>query len=96
MFISAIFKNPIDTQIISLFGLKDLDRFWGATIVFFLPPLLLNYFLIFSRDQWKHIRKDYKSYNGRVYKLYFIFSAIVPIAIVFVTALVYKIWKFEM
>lgn len=94
MFISMLFKVEINIHFIAIGNSKTLNDFFGFMILFFLPPLLLNYILIFSKNQWERIRKDYKSYNGKVYKLYYILSIVLPILVLILLKLAHNLFGF--
>lgn len=77
--ISLLIKFEINTRFVTLFNSKALDNFLGVIIVYYFPPLIINYLLIFYNNQWEKIRKEYMHYNGKVYKAYYILSIVIPI-----------------
>jgi len=95
MAISMILKTEINTHFITLFNSKVLNHCLGFMIVFFLPPLIANYFLIFFKNQWERIRKDYKNYNGKVYKTYFILSIVLPVSLLIILKLAHNFLGFR-
>lgn len=83
--LSLIVEKIIGTKV-SLFGpivevtqSESINQFIGGLLIFFLPPLLINYFLIFYKNRWKVLRKRYPSNNGKIYKRYIAISVIIPI-----------------
>lgn len=95
MFISMILKVEVDTHFITQIKSTALSHFLGFMIVFFLPPLILNYLLIFSKNQWERIRKDYKNYNGKIYKMYFILSIVLPVSVLIILKLAHDFLGFK-
>ena len=71
-------------------GVK-LNTVLNFTIKFFLPPFVLNYFLIFRRKRYEIITKQYKSYNGKLAVTYIILSLFLPVILIIVAFLVSKI-----
>jgi hypothetical protein len=94
MVISMIFKIELNTHFITLISSKALSHFLGFMVVFFLPPLILNYVLIFSKNQWERVRKDYKHYDGKVYKMYFILSIVLPVSFLIILKLAHDFFGF--
>ncbi len=94
MVISMILKIEINTHFMTLIKSKALSHFLGFMVVFFLPPLILNYLLIFSKNQWDMVRKNYKHYDGKVYKMYFILSIVIPVSIIIVLKLAHDFFGF--
>jgi hypothetical protein len=86
LLISRVLKLQINTHFIHIFN-NRFDNLIGFIIVFFLPPLVINYLLIFPKNQWDRIRKDYKYFNGKVYKMYFVLSIVLPVAVLIVLKL---------
>lgn len=69
---------------------QSINGFLGATLLFYLPPLLINYFLIFYQEKWKEIRKTYPHKNGKMYKRYVMISVVLPIWVLIIIGLIYK------
>ncbi len=62
-----------------------LDAFAKFFILFLLPPLFLNYMLIFRGERYeKIIRSGYKYYNGKLFAGYFVTSLVLPFFLLFV------------
>ncbi len=72
---------------------QSVNRFLGAILLFYMPPLLLNYFLIFNYKKWDIIRKKYPHRNGKIYKGY-VFLSFSPILILFIVAVLYKLMNY--
>lgn len=51
-------------------------------ILFFLPWVLINYFLIFYRQKYKSLLKKYPSKEGRLFLTYFLISMFSPIVLI--------------
>ena len=71
---------------------EKINGFLGAFLVFYFPPLVINYFLIFYKNKWVLIRKKYPHKNGRIYK-YYILLSLSPLIILFILAIFYKLFK---
>ena len=96
MFICMLLKIDINTDFITLSHSNIFDRFLGFIVIFYLPPLIINYLFIFSRNQWEHIRKNYKHYNGKLYKMYYVVSLLLPFSIVMLLYLAYTYCGLEL
>lgn len=72
-------KVPIFHLSIEISSSTSIDGFLGATLLFYIPPLILNYYLIFKSKKWDMIRKKYTHKNGKIYKWYVAVSVIIPI-----------------
>ena|SRR5690606_5326319 len=59
----------------------------GSTVSFFvlflLPPLLMNYMLIFRKKHYEKLIKKYKYYNGKLFISYFLTSLFLPFILLF-------------
>ena len=96
MFISIMFKVEVNTHFLVFIHSKAISHFLGFMIVFFLPPLLLNYVFIFSNNQWIEIQKDYKHFNGKIYRSYFILSIVVPVSFLIILKLAHDFFGFTL
>jgi hypothetical protein len=94
MILSMLLNVEVNTHFLPLIYSKAISHFLGFMIVFFLPPFVLNYLFIFSRKQWEGIQKDYKHYNGRIYKTYFILSIVVPVSFLIILKLAHDFFGF--
>lgn len=73
---------------IDIFKGTKIDAFVSFFILFFLPPLLLNYLLIFIGNRYeKIIKRGYKYYNGKLFVGYFLGSIVLPFFLLFVAYL---------
>jgi len=76
---------------INLFSSEKTNAFFNFFLYFFLPPLIINYFLIFwNRNYEKRILK-YKFCNGKLFAFYFITSLFLPLALIVLDYLIMKI-----
>ena len=61
-----------------------LDAFISFFVLFLLPMLLINYFLIFRNNRFEILLEKYKSYNGKLFISYFLVSLILPLLLIVV------------
>jgi hypothetical protein len=66
---------------VDIFHGTKLDAFISGFVLYLLPMLLINYFLIFWNNRYEILLKKYKSYNGRLFFVYFFTSLGVPLII---------------
>ena len=59
-----------------------LDAFINFFVLFLLPMLLINYFLIFRNNRFEILLEKYKSYNGKLFISYFLASLILPLLLI--------------
>ena len=74
---------------VDIFPGNKLDALISGLILFVLPSVLINYFLIFKGNRYKLLISNYKSQNGRLFFLYFFTSLALPLLFLFVV-LLYK------
>ncbi len=67
---------------VDVFPGTKLDAFISFFILFLLPMLLINYFLIFRNNRYELILEKYKSYNGKLFISYFLASLILPLSLI--------------
>lgn len=72
-------KVSLFTPSIEITQSNSINHFIGGLLVYFMPPLLINYFFIFHKKKWTFLRKKYPSRNGKIYKWYVVSSVIIPI-----------------
>jgi len=84
VFHSNFYKLDID-----IFPGRKLDAFVSFFILFLLPPLLINYLLIFRRNRYESLVKKYKYHNGKLFVVYFLSSLSLP----FVLLLLGYLWE---
>ncbi len=70
---------------IKIFPGEKLNNFLNGFILYILPPLMLNYFLIFFNKRYESLTKKYHYHNGKYATTYmigtFIFMAFLAISI---------------
>ena len=60
-----------------LFPGNMIDGFLSGALTLFLPPMALNYFLIFRKGKYKELTQKYKYRKGKLYKTYFFSSILI-------------------
>jgi hypothetical protein len=83
MFISFFMPkiiNLFEIQI-NIFQKIELNYLLIGLLVFFLPMIIVNYFLIFWKDKYKIIITNYKFHNGRLFKHYCMLSIFIPMLV---------------
>jgi succinate dehydrogenase hydrophobic anchor subunit len=89
MFLLAILQRNIfnfsfyDIEI-NLFPVKILNDLLSGFILFFLPPLLINYLLIFKNKKYLDLIEKYKSENGNYFFRYFFTSLFLPLVVLII------------
>ena len=66
-----------------------LDAFISFFVLFLLPMLLINYFLIFRNNRYEILLEKYKSYNGKLFISYFLASLILPLLLIVIGKILY-------
>jgi hypothetical protein len=102
MVIIFICEKIVKTQLVSDFifnffkivGIPSVSSFFSFFLLLFIPPFLINYFLIFHNKKWEKIRKKYPHYGGKLYKGYFFFSIGLPLAPLVIGKIIYEIMRF--
>ncbi len=83
IWLSYFFDINFDYLIkIDLFPGNKLDHALSSGLTYWLPIIIINYFLIFWKDRYKYLIKKYEYKNGRLYKFYLFFSVgifIIPV-----------------
>jgi len=72
---------------IDVFPGKGLDAFLSFFILFMIPPILLNYFLVFHKSRYESFLKKYKTYKGKLFLTYLVLSLSLPLIIILVAKL---------
>lgn len=72
---------------INLFPGEFLNVLLSAIILFFLPPLVINYWLVFRNEKYIDLIEKYGSENGNYFFPYFLTSLLLPIAILWIGVL---------
>jgi hypothetical protein len=70
------------------FSESKLSSLFNFFILYFLPPLLINYFLIFRNNRYEELIGKYKSYNGKLCVSYLMVSYFLPFVLIIVAALI--------
>lgn len=63
---------------------SKLNALISFIILFLLPPIILNYLLIFRNNRYKQIIGKYKYYNGKLFAKYFLGSLILPFVLLLI------------
>ena len=94
MFLFAILQRNIlhftfyDLEI-NMFSSEILNNLISGFMLFFLPPLLINYLFIFKNEKYLVLIEKYKFENGKYFLTYFFTSLFVPLLIL-ITAFLLK------
>jgi len=89
MFLFAILQRNI-LQIsfydlnINIFSSEILNNLISGFILFFLPPLIINYLLSFKNNNYLLLIEKYKIENGNYFFLYFFTSLFGPLLILLI------------
>ena len=86
----SILKKEFYNVQIHLFNSEKANEFVTFFILYLLPPLILNYLLIFWNSQYKKIIPQYKYHNGKLFSTYFIISLFLPFVLLVLSYLVGK------
>ena len=71
--------NPLAYIRITIFQVAAFNDLLNSIILYILPSITLNYFVIFHKNKYKQITLHYKFRNGQLFKNYFLISLWVPI-----------------
>lgn len=86
LFIAILQRNILGFSFyninINIFPGTKLDAFVCFFILFILPNILLNYFLIFRHDRYKMLLTKYKPNNGKLFICYFLTSLTLPLLLI--------------
>ena len=74
-----------------MFPSEEINSFLNFFLNFFLPPLIINYFLIFRNKNYEKLLLKYKYCNGKLFASYFICSLFLPIVLILLAYLLMKI-----
>lgn len=69
---------------IDVFPGKGLDAFLSFFILFMLPPIILNYILIFRKNRYEGFIKKHKTYKGKLFLSYVVLSLSLPLVIILI------------
>lgn len=88
VFIMSILQRHIIGYYFYKIEFKFLTTYWSNIVSFFLifilPVIVLNYFLIFRKERYKKILEKYPYRNGVFFITYLIVSLFLPIVLLFV------------
>jgi hypothetical protein len=74
---------------LNIFNNQVINNLFSFFILFFLPPVIINYLLIFKNNKYQILVEKYKSYNGKLFAAYFFISFFIPL-IIFIIAFLLK------
>jgi len=80
----VVFKSNFYNLPVDFLPKSKLGSFIGFFILFLLPNLLLNYLLIFRNNRYQILLTKYKTYNGKLFFVYFSASFILPLLLVII------------
>ncbi len=66
---------------ISIFPIKKLNSATVFFLLYLVPVIIPNYFLIFWNNRYEELFKKYKSYNGKLCVTYLMISYFLPLII---------------
>lgn len=76
-----IIKNNFYDIKVNILPGTILDSFIKGFILYFLPFLLFNYFMIFYKNKYKRLIERYEYHNGKLFIVYFLLSLWLPVLI---------------
>lgn len=74
---------------VDVFPGTKLDALISGLTLYWLPMTLINYFLIFRNNRYEELLKKYKSYNGKLFFIYFFTSLAIPLLVLIISQLFY-------
>ena len=69
---------------LNIFPGTKLNALISFIILFLLPPMIMNYLLIFRKKRYELLVKKYKYYNGKVFMGYFLGSIALPFVLLLI------------
>ena len=86
MFFIAIFERYIlEVEFYNIgFNFPILDSFIKGLLLFFVPPFMVNYLLVFHNNKFERLLKKYQSYNGKLFLTYFLASIFIPLSVLII------------
>jgi hypothetical protein len=93
-FVMAIFQRNIlgfsfYNIKVDIFKGQNFDAFISFFLLYLLPNLILNYFLIFRNKRYEILTERYKYHEGRLFNRYFIASLSIPILLILIGKLIF-------
>ena len=74
---------------VNFFPGTKIDDLISGFILFVLPNLVLNYCLIFRNNRYEILLEKYKSYNGKLFFVYFFTSLAIPLLFLIASQVLY-------
>jgi len=95
MFLSSIIQKSIIGKFyydinIELFKNDNYNGFIESIIMFFLPPFLLNYFLIFRNQKYEVLLEKYKDIKEYYFFSYYFGSMIIMLLVLLIGMFLYR------
>ena len=79
-----LLNNSLDFFIINFTKIGKYNFILNMAFYFIVPIMSINYILIFRKNQYKYLVKEYKSsYNKKIFVSYFIISFVIMFATLF-------------
>jgi hypothetical protein len=69
---------------------RQVGYLFNFIILFFLPCLMLNYFLIFQNKHYLELLKKYPYYKGKLFFGYFLLSMLLPVILVWIKIIFFQ------
>lgn len=63
---------------------EGVENILSFSILFIVPMLILNYWLIFRNDRYKKLIAKYRYHNGKLFLAYFLISMFLPLILLFI------------
>lgn len=74
---------------IDVFPGRKLDAFISFFVLYLLPMLIINYYLIFKNNNYEILLVKYKSHDGKLFIGYFLTSLAIPLLVLIISQLFY-------
>lgn len=74
---------------IDVFPGRKLDAFISFFVLYLLPMLIINYYLIFKNNNYEILLVKYKSHDGKLFIGYFVTSLAIPLLVLIISQLFY-------
>lgn len=78
-----VFNADFYSLDVNIFPGTILNSFTSFFILFLLPMLLLNYFLIFYKNRYEQLIEKYEYRNGKLFITYFLLSLFMPLLVLY-------------
>ncbi|MCD6068925.1 MAG: hypothetical protein K0S33_3751 [Bacteroidetes bacterium] len=70
---------------------RYLSNVVSGIVLFALPVVLMNYFLIFHNHRYKQLQQKYPYYKGKLFMTYFLVSLLLPLVLLIVGLILNRI-----